>query len=261
MYVAFWRTLWSEWLKTRRSMASWLVIAGGALVPAILLAVRLRQRNSLPEMYQSEIFWEEIWNNAWESLVVMFLPLGAIVLTSLVTQVEHRYGAWKQVHATPQRDLAIFSAKLLVVLAMLAQAFVILLAGLWAVGFAPPFLYAELLLPFEPFPLGAFMRRSLDFFADALPIVGLQLLFSLRSRNVLVPVGFGIGIWTVAIAALSWRLNGLLLYSFPAIDFFNETGTAVGHGLPFPTPAVALVAFAITTIAAFTVFTLKRDRG
>jgi lantibiotic transport system permease protein len=259
--VPFRRSVRSEWLKGRRSLASWLVVGGALLVPAILLAVRLRQRRTLGALYRGEVFWEELWNQAWESLAVLLLPMGVIVLTSLVTHLEHRYNGWKQVRATPQSDVAIFAAKLVVVLAMLAQWFVLLNVGLWLVGVVPPLLFEELPMPAEPFPLAAFAARSLDFYVDALPVVGLQFLVALRSRNVLVPVGVGLGAWTVAMTALAWRYNFLLPHGYVAMDFLSETGGRVSRELPAPLGAVALAAFGATTLLAYAHFAAARDRG
>ena len=261
MGVPFWRSAYSEWLKGRRSLASWLVVGGGLLVPAVLLAVRLRQRRALGAIYRSEVFWEELWNQSWESLAVMMLPTGVIVLTSLVTQLEHRYNGWKQVRATPQSDLAIFGAKLLVVLVMLAQFFAVLNLGIWLAGVVPPLLFPELPFAAEPYPLAVFAARSVDFYVDVLPIVALQFLLGLRSRNVLVPVGVGLGGWTLATTALAWNYNYVIPYGYAAMDFYEETGGRVGRSLPAALNVIALVAFGATTLVGYGRFAADRDRG
>jgi hypothetical protein len=261
MRVPFWRSVYGEWLKTRRTLASWLVAGGALLVPAILLAVRLRQRRTLGALYRGEVFWEELWHQAWESLAVLLLPMGTIVLTSLLTHVEHRYDGWKQVRATPQPDLAVFGAKLLVALAMLAQGFVLLNVGLWLVGVVPPLAFPELAFPAEPFPLAAFAARSVDFYVDALPIVALQFLVALRSRNVLVPVGAGLAAWTVAMTALGWRYNFLLPHGYLAMDFLTESGGRVSRDLPAPLGVVALTAFGAASVGAYALFAAARHRG
>jgi lantibiotic transport system permease protein len=259
--VPFWRSVHSEWLKGRRSLAAWLVLGGGLLVPGVLLAIRLGQRRALGSTYRSEVFWEQLWNQAWESLAVLLLPTGVIVLTSLVTQLEHRHNGWKQVRATPQSDLAIFGAKLLVVLVRLAQVFVVLNVGLWAVGVVPPLVFRELSFAAEPFPLAAFAARSLDFYVDALPIVALQFLLGLHCRNVLLPVGIGLGLWTVATTGLGWTYNYVLLYAYPGMDFLSETGGRVGRSLPASLGVVALTAFGAITVVAYALFVARRDRG
>ncbi len=261
MHVPFWRSVYSEWLKGRRSLAAWLVVGGGLLVPAILLAVRMRNPSALPAIYRGEVFWEDLWNQAWESLAILLLPMGVIVLTSLVVQIEHRYNGWKQVHATPQSDLGIFGAKLLIVLAMLAQGFVVLNIGLWLTGMVPPLVFRELSFPVEPFPLAAFAARSRDFYVDVLPIAALQFLLALRSRNVLLPIGIGLGLWTVSITALSWKHNYVLPYGYAAMDFLSEKGGEVSRGLPAALGVVALVASGSAISLAYGLFVAKRDRG
>jgi hypothetical protein len=262
MRVPFWRSVYSEWLKGRRSLASWLVLGGGLLVPGILLAILLRQRRSLGTLYRGEVFWEQLWNQAWQSLAVLLLPMGVIVLTSLVTQLEHRHNGWKQVHATPQSDLAVFGAKLLVVLVMLAQVFVVLNVGLWLAGTVPPLVYREVAFASEPFPLGAFAERSFDFYVDVLPIVAAQFLLGLQSRNVLLPIGVGLGVWTVAITALSWKYNYLIPYGYVAMDFLSETGGMnVSRALPASLMTLGLVVSGVTVLVAFVLFVARRERG
>src|SRR5690242_9203273 len=114
MRVAFWRSAYSEWLRGRRSFAPALVVLGALLVPTMLFLVRVLQgRTGRAAAWADDVFWEQLWKQAWESLAVLLLPLEVIVLTTLVTHQEHRYQAWKQVRATAQSDVAVIGAKLL----------------------------------------------------------------------------------------------------------------------------------------------------
>lgn len=260
MRVSFWRSVASEWLKGRRSLAAWLVTLGGLFVPAVILLLRLRQAGGLATLYAGEVFWEELWNQAWESLAVLFLPLELIVLTSLVTQLEYRYHAWKQVRATPQSDAAIVGAKLVVVLVRTAQLLALIVLGVWLAGVLPPLLLRHVPFPREPFPLAAFARRAGEFLVDALPLVGAQFLLGLHSRNVLLPIGVGIAGWTVAMVALSWRFNWLLPHGYLAMDFLAETGGGrVARALPMALPVLAALLAAAFVLAAHLLFVWRRE--
>jgi hypothetical protein len=111
----------SEWLKRKRSFASSLVLAGSLFTPAIIAAVRLIRFRGLPAVYAADGFWPKMWRDSWESMAVFFLPLGAIMATSLITQIEFKSNAWKQVHALPVSLPVIFLSKLSVILLMLVQ--------------------------------------------------------------------------------------------------------------------------------------------
>ncbi|MEO8116768.1 MAG: hypothetical protein ABI653_03910 [Bacteroidota bacterium] len=81
--------LQSEWLKKKRSLASWIVVIGGFFTPAIIIIARLVQHNELIPIYTDAHFWELLWKNSWESMAIFLLPLGVILSTSLITQIEY----------------------------------------------------------------------------------------------------------------------------------------------------------------------------
>ena len=106
------RSFKSEWLKKKRSLGSWLVVVGSLFTPAIIVASRLIHHGKLPGLYVSSTFWTSLWKSAWESMAIFFLPMAAILVTSLITQIEYRSNAWKQVHALPLSTGVIFFSKL-----------------------------------------------------------------------------------------------------------------------------------------------------
>src|SRR5918993_775408 len=109
----------SEWLKKKRSLASWLVIVGAFFTPSIILMSRIKNAGKLSAVYVSNDFWQKLWHQTWESMAAFLLPIGIILAVSLITQIEYKNNTWKQLHATPQRFLTIFSAKFVVILIML----------------------------------------------------------------------------------------------------------------------------------------------
>ncbi|MFY0533448.1 ABC transporter permease [Nannocystis pusilla] len=91
-----------EWLKKRRSLGAWLVVVGAFFTPGIVTLARLIRREHLPTLYAAPEFWTSLWRSSWESMAVFFVPMAAILTTSLVVQIEVRNNAWKQVHALPR---------------------------------------------------------------------------------------------------------------------------------------------------------------
>lgn len=93
MNGTFFRAFASEWLKRKRSLASWLVVAGSVFTPAIVTVARLTHYGQLPRIYSAEGFWAELWKSSWESMAIFFLPMGAILASSLIAQIEFKNNA------------------------------------------------------------------------------------------------------------------------------------------------------------------------
>src|SRR5437762_2222425 len=117
--MTFINSFQSEWLKKKRSLASWLVLVGALFTPSIILMSRLKNHAALPKLYLVDDFWQKLWNQSWESMEVFLLPIGITLATGLIAQIEYKNNTWKQLHTTPQSYTTIFLAKLLVILIML----------------------------------------------------------------------------------------------------------------------------------------------
>jgi len=211
----------SEWLKKKRSLGSWLIVVGALFTPAIILVARLIHLSNLPALYASGNFWTAHWRSSWESMAVFFLPMAAILVTSLVTQIEYRNNAWKQVRTLPLTAATIFFSKLAVILAMIFQFFVLFEVGVFAAAILPWFLAGHIPFPAAPLPLRAFLADSGSYMLACLPIVAAQYLLSLHFKNFLVPVGIGFMTWVGALAALSWKFGYLIPYSYTMLYYLR----------------------------------------
>jgi hypothetical protein len=259
--IAFVHAVSAEWLKRKRSLASLMTLIGGFFTPAIVTAVRLMYPDRLPQLYANDVFWQQLWKSSWESMAIFFLPMGAILATSLVTQIEFRNNAWKQVHALPIGLSTNFFSKLLVVLALLAQFLVLFNAGIWLSGVIPSLLIAGVPLPKGPLPLRSFLRADLMYFVDVLPIVAAQYAMSIRFRNFLVAIGTGFVAWVTALAILPSRFNYVFPYTYTVLEYLKD-GTK--SKAVIPTVNIhwfALAYFAIFTIAGYVLFVTKRQKG
>jgi len=260
MVTSFMHSVWSEWLKQRNSLTRWLVIAGGLFVPAILFLIRARRRSLLPAMHQSATFWTTLWDQSWNSMSTVFLPMFIIVAVSVIIQLESRNNAWKQLHASPQPLPAIFFAKLTIILTIVAGLFVVFNAGMYVCGVLPALLFTGVAYPVAPLPVALFLHRNLVFFVDSLPIVAMQYLVSLRFKNVMVPIGFGMAMWFIAIVAISSEYNYLLPYGYCAMSWVRESSVAQ-RALPASVPVLALGCFVAFTAAGLAAYVTETDRG
>ncbi|HEX7832440.1 MAG TPA: ABC transporter permease [Thermoanaerobaculia bacterium] len=259
--TSFLYTLQSEWLKRKHSFASTLVLGGALFTPVLVAVIRLIYYRDLSRIYAADQFWTKLWMDSWESMAVFFLPLGAILATSLIMQIEFKSNAWKQVHTLPASMASIFISKLIVILIMLVQFLVLFTLAIYASAMIP-----YLLVPGVPMPKGSFwslplLRDNSRYFVDCLPIVAAQYLMGLRSHNVLIPIGVGFLAWVGALGSASSRFAAWWPYSYTIINYIK--GTAKGAHLPAHTQVLWLSAafFVVLTIVSYGMFVTKAEKG
>jgi hypothetical protein len=194
-------------------------------------------------------------------MAIFFLPLGAILATSLITQIEFKSNAWKQVHALPISAAVIFLSKLAVILVMLAEFLVLFNAGIYVSGMIP-----YLVVPGVPHPSGTFLslpllRENALYFVGCLPIVAAQYLMALRSNNVLIPIGIGFLAWVGALAAITSKFALWWPYSYTIIHYVKDQPK--GAHLPSlgETHWMAAIAFVLLTIVSYALFVSQKERG
>jgi lantibiotic transport system permease protein len=260
MTATFIHAFHCEWLKRKRSFASAMVLGGSLFTPAIIIAVRLVHWRALPKLYALEAFWPKLWRDSWESMAIFFLPLGAIMATSLITQIEFKSNAWKQVHALPLSTAVIFFSKLAVIVVMLIQFLLLFNAGIYLSGILPS------LMPGVPHPNDAFLalplfRENAFYFLDCLPIIAAQYLMALRSQNVLIPIGVGFLAWVGALAAVSSKYAIWWPYAYTIINYLKDKPKGAALALHGEFHLLALIAFLLLTGVSYAMFVTKNEKG
>ena len=261
MAIAFIHSFQSEWLKKRRSLASWIVIAGAFFTPVIIIIARLVQHDTLNQLYAADNFWKALWKSSWESMAIFLLPLGIILFTSLITQIEYKNNAWKQLHTLPLKFTTIFLAKLSVVLIMVLQFFILFNIGIYLSAVIPYALISGVPYPKPPIPFTSFLKEDALFFIDCLPIIALQYLLSLRFKNFLVPLGIGFILWIGAIASLSWKFGYVLPYTYCSFNYLKDStgGKAVTPAMNIHYLAIGY--FMVFTILSYILYITKKEKG
>lgn len=251
----------SEWLKIKRSQAFWMVIIGGFFTPTIIIVARLINYKKLPTLYAAENFWDLLWKNSWESMAIFFLPLGAILTTSLIAQIEYKNNTWKQLHTLPLSYTTIFFAKLAVILVLMLLFFVLFNIGIYLAAIIPYLLVSGTPYPAQPVPYLSFIRANALYFIDSLPIVALQYLIALRFKNFLVPVGLGFVFWVGSLAALTWSYGYIIPYTYPMYSYLS---TGVETKAVLPTVNIhwfAVGYFVVITIVSYVMYVGKQEKG
>lgn len=261
MNIAFFNSFQSEWIKKRRSAASWLTIAGSMIIPVIMLIAAFARSKRMPRVYASEHFWESIISNCWQPMAMFLLPLGLVLATSLVAQIEYRNNTWKQVHTTPQSLTTIFLAKYAVIFVMVLEFFVLFNIGIYITAIVPTFFIEGVSFPKEPFPVSFFLETNLNLFIDCLPIIALQFLLALSFRNFLLPLGAGIALFVGSMIAIQWRYGYTFPYTYGALEFLREKWDYLFKGEPPQIHYWALGYFGLFTMAGYLLYVFKRVKG
>ncbi|MCY0991007.1 ABC transporter permease [Nannocystis sp. ILAH1] len=250
-----------EWLKKRRSLGAWLVVAGAFFTPGIVTLARLIRREHLPTLYAAPEFWTSLWRSSWESMAVFFVPMAAILTTSLVVQIEVRNNCWKQVHALPLEPHTIFLAKFAVIVLMLVQFFLLFDLGIYLSALLPWLLVAGVPYPQASLPLGTFVGDTALYFVDCLPIVAAQYLMSLRFANFLAPIGIGFLAWVGALGVLSWQHANLVPYAYTMLDYLGDNPAARTTAPTSGLQLFALAWFVLLTVAGYVLFATRTHKG
>ena len=261
MNATLFYSIQSEWMKTKRSAAFWLVLIGGFFMPAILTLVHLVYIKRLGKIYETTPFWEKWLINAWESMSILLVPMGIVLATSLIAQLEYKNNAWKQVHTTPQSLTIVFFAKYTVVLLLMLQLFVLFGCGMYLAGAIPAWYYGHIQYPSEVFPWGKFIQINASFYVMALPIVALQYLLSIQFKNFIVSLGAGVALVVGAIIALSWRYVYLIPYTYGAIHFMQLQGKMRFKSNIPDIHYLALIYFFGFTLLSYILYLTKKEKG
>ena len=248
----------AEWIKKKRSLASWLVILGGFFTPAIITGAALYRSNATRKSLMAADFWSKHWLNSWESIAMFLLPMGIILATSLVTQIEFKNNTWKQLHTSPQSFTNLFLAKLGVILVMLLQFLLLFNIGTYLSGVLPAILLKDAAWPVAAIPYKEILANNCYFFLDCLPIVAVQFLIGLQFKNFLVPVGAGLGMWIMSIAALAWEYSYLIPFSQGSLYSLKIAGR-IKRDIPIHQTAIAY--FVLATGISYILYLTKKEKG
>jgi len=261
MSTSFLHSFQSEWLKTRRSLAAWLVIIGGFFLPFIMLVGRTVYHEKTSAESTSPLFWENLAGQCWQFMALFLLPMGVILATSLITQIEFRNNAWKQVHTTPQHFYTLFWSKLMVIMVMVVQFFILFNIGIYLAGAVPALLLGTVDYPSQPFPFMYMLKTSGRFMLDILPVVGLQYLISLQFKNFFVPLGVGIAMLMLSLVMVEWKYGYIVPYTYSPYNFFELRGSAMSGSKDVNIHWLALSYFAFFTVLSFVLYISKKEKG
>ncbi len=254
--MKFIHSLQSEWLKTKRSSASWLSLIGGFFVPVIVFCASIHDHESLNSAHEGQFVWHNYFMQSWQNMVAFLLPMGLTMSISLIAQLEYKNNAWKQLYATPQSYGTIFLAKFSVIILMTLQFFIFFNIGILLSGIIPCLLF-EGHLPEQSIPFMFFLKGNIKFFITSLPILALQYLISLKFKNFLVPIGVGfLGLFGTAIA-FSWKYIYFSPFSYGLLSMTHKKKEDLGLNIYL----LSFCSFLLIMAINYFLYIKKKEKG
>ncbi len=202
----------AELLKTKRTASFWLSVIGAAFIPTLLF-IALFTTNDAPRELVKEP-WTKFFNMGWQILSVFLLPMYIILVSTLITQIEYKNNTWKQVFASPQSLANIFFSKFLAIHLMIIFCFLLFNTLMILSAIAGNIIEPKL----------TFLDRSIDWemlfwlnfrsYISILGISAIQYWLSLRFKNFIVPVGFGLAFMIGSIIAFNIQWEHIYKYPY-----------------------------------------------
>jgi hypothetical protein len=186
---AFLRASAGELMKLRRTLAFWMVFAA----PLLVLALEVMMFHQRADYFarQHKPLWDTLHRNSFALWSILMLPLYVTLQTSLLAGLEHTEDRWRGLLAYPVPRWAIYWAKLVIPLLMVAVSSFVLTMGGVAGGLALRNVKPVLLFP-GPAPWGRAAQDAALTLATALLIITIHHWVSLRFRTFAASIGFGI---------------------------------------------------------------------
>lgn len=183
------RGLQAEVYKFRRTFLFWFLILAPGFVPAINLIIFLSKGHEIIQP----------GDNPWGNLLSMSIepgnflfPFFVMIVALFVNSIETSSNTWKLIYTQPLSRLTVYLSKVLVFVLMLF--FSLTLFGFfsigvgWLVGLFRPELGFD-----QAFKLQQFFLVPTRIFLMTLGYASLQFLMSQQSKNLILPLGIGIG--------------------------------------------------------------------
>ncbi len=228
--MKFTHSLQSEWIKTKNSAVIGLTVGGALFVPVILIISRILKHNDTLLVNSSGGVWLKLFQQNWQFMSVFLLPMGIILASSLLIQIEYRNNTWKQLYTTPQKLSTIFWAKYSIILIVLLQFFLLFNVGVYLSAVVPSLVYSDVPYPSDSFPLKEYLMGNANYFLYCLPIVALQYLLSLHIKNFVVTIGIGLGLVVTSLIAVSNQYGYVVPYIYADMKFLiadNRTDATI----------------------------------
>lgn len=135
--------------------------------------------------------WPRFFKTAITSYTIILAGPLCVLLCAAVLYIEQRANAWKQLYALPVPRYHILATKIGLLILLMASGILFYCLGLWASGYLLGATFPEYEFNFYQPEANDLIRTGGLIFVSSLGLLGLQLLFGLLFRSIIVSLGIG----------------------------------------------------------------------
>ncbi len=220
------RAIKAEMLKSKRSLAVWLSLAGtiANAVTFFLLSWFDLGAHTMP---RSGSAWEAYILNHYEGIAFMMLPLFVIILATLLTFMEHRAGTWTSIMSLPITRTNIYLSKLIFGLLLFVAAHLLFVIGMLFTGLLTGLLNEQFKLSLFDFPMIMVLQLIFKTCISVLALFALHLWISVRFKYFIIPLTIGIiGFVLTTLLTPAFPFQWVNPYAYP-ISFMPDYNGAI----------------------------------
>jgi hypothetical protein len=219
------QALWAETLKMKRTLALWL----SAIAPLSIVALNFLMALQRTEyMRQVDNAWLEAVDQTMIFWTLLMYPLFITLETALVGGLEHGDDHWKHLFALPVPRGAIYAAKQIAGTALLGLSTLALVGFIVLGGLALKVI--EPGLGFEaPIPWREIWKQAGFAYLGSWLIISLHTWVSMRWRNLVVALGFGIVMTVSGVIVMNSKWATFYPWALPgfALNTLHKGGSPV----------------------------------
>jgi ABC-2 type transport system permease protein len=183
------RSLSAEFLKTKRTLAIWMVLIAPTVVCFLQFMVLMKIAPNFGNETPIEM-WRSTASNMLNIWTILAMPLFITLETALLANVEHSEKQWKHLFALALPRWSAYAAKWLVAAGLAAMSMAVLVIEVVLVGYAAQAIRPALEFSGTP-PLGWMARTGGLVFLCSLLILSIHTWVALHWKSFTVAVGFG----------------------------------------------------------------------
>lgn len=214
----FLNSLICEWNKIKGSALIWVSILG-SIVLSTVFTLRFIYLGHHIDLWAPDQSWQRLYLQNIRPFTGFLLPIGVILICSLITQIEYRNNNWKQWHTTPQSYSTIFLAKFSLLMMLVFGVYFFFNLGVISNGVLPNLIVSGN-WPRDSIPFVFILKYSCQSFVSILPILGLQYLLSLHFKNFIIAIGAGLVLYVGTMPMSRIPMSFISPYSY-ALHFFD----------------------------------------
>jgi hypothetical protein len=211
----------SEFYKSRKTLGFWSAILLPVLI-CLLVFWHSYSDSAKMSLFPGMMLWLRYAGSILNVMGTLLLPMLVIFICYSVNSIEHKADTWKTLFSMPISKWAVYSAKFLYALLLIALCLTLFysltIASAYLLGsLKPEFRFADYDMK------GALLQIYFKLFLSALGILSIQFLLSLLWSDFLKPMGVGFvaTISGLILAGFDWKYAYLIPYAHPAITVKN----------------------------------------